>query len=65
MKKLNIKGLESNHCLKLISDGGVDAVVAVETKGERHMKSLWITPLVILALLAPLNAGAVVVCRKF
>ena len=24
MKKLNTKGLESNHCLNLISDGGVE-----------------------------------------
>ena len=30
----------------------------MQINGGRRMKSLWITPLVILALLAPLNAGA-------
>ena len=29
MKKLNSKGLESNHCSKLISDGGVEMKVTV------------------------------------
>ena len=36
----------------------VVVAVVVETKRERHMKSLLITPLVVLALLAPLNASA-------
>ena len=29
MKKFNTKGLESNHCLNLISDSGVDKGVYI------------------------------------
>tara|TARA_B100001564_G_C20566030_1_gene636066 strand:- start:45 stop:161 length:117 start_codon:yes stop_codon:yes gene_type:complete len=38
MKKLNTKGLESNHCLNLISDGGVDFNSALTGRKEKEIE---------------------------